>query len=392
MLPKEKIYEVIHNPWFLQVIDRHDLEKIAKEYPYFNLIHALIAKKAQLQNHASLDSYLSKAAVYAGNRECLYNLLNNISNTSQTGTPKENMILIDYAAKAPVAERTLNAPTSSEMFGDNTPPPIAKLLPGDPIVKPSGVIWEDEKPVEKADKLASEMAQLSVIQHETTYMAFDETSELPDLPITGNEEVEMSLLPMTELPDTIEPPSIPFIAQAQAFVAENKAQLPAATLTKEGTLITDDEGKTTWFDMTDTHSFMEWLSFFKADKPVIKKEANKQDDTVLEMPLFEIKHDLFQIKSETPMPTLEELKPAGINVLTNSTTAPKPAEAALVQANRSVVESEEDMVSETLAQVLEAQGLYEKAIVMYARLSLLNPKKSLYFADLIKKIKKKNNL
>ena len=47
---------------------------------------------------------------------------------------------------------------------------------------------------------------------------------------------------------------------------------------------------------------------------------------------------------------------------------------------------EDDMVSEELAEVYLAQGLKDMAIETYRKLSLLNPEKSIYFAELISKI------
>jgi hypothetical protein len=49
----------------------------------------------------------------------------------------------------------------------------------------------------------------------------------------------------------------------------------------------------------------------------------------------------------------------------------------------------EDMVTETLAKIYAEQGLYTRAIDIYEKLSLREPKKSAYFADLIQHL---NNL
>ncbi len=56
-------------------------------------------------------------------------------------------------------------------------------------------------------------------------------------------------------------------------------------------------------------------------------------------------------------------------------------------ARQSIAESEE-IASETLAKLLEKQGLIDKAIDMYERLKLLFPEKSAYFAEQIKNLKK----
>lgn len=51
---------------------------------------------------------------------------------------------------------------------------------------------------------------------------------------------------------------------------------------------------------------------------------------------------------------------------------------------------EEDVVSEQLAEIYLAQGLRDEAIAIYRKLSLLNPEKSVYFAELMAKIESNN--
>lgn len=54
------------------------------------------------------------------------------------------------------------------------------------------------------------------------------------------------------------------------------------------------------------------------------------------------------------------------------------------------LEEEDDVVSEELAEVYLNQGLRDRAAAIYRKLSLLNPEKSVYFAEIIRKIETNN--
>ena len=52
---------------------------------------------------------------------------------------------------------------------------------------------------------------------------------------------------------------------------------------------------------------------------------------------------------------------------------------------------DDGIATEELAEIYRKQGLYQQALTIYRKLSLLNPKKSVYFAEIIAEIEKNIN-
>lgn len=63
------------------------------------------------------------------------------------------------------------------------------------------------------------------------------------------------------------------------------------------------------------------------------------------------------------------------------------ADEVLTEAH---LNDEDEVVSEELAEIYLAQGLRDRATAIYRKLSLRNPEKSVYFAELISKIENNN--
>ena len=99
--------------------------------------------------------------------------------------------------------------------------------------------------------------------------------------------------------------------------------------------------------------------------------------------------------------TPEQLDPAEIKLAYNNCVIDRflnagdykidtEADAADAAESRNFEPDDDELLTEELAEVYLAQGLFEQAIQIYRRLSLLYPKKSIYFAELIEQANTKN--
>jgi len=72
----EQFIELIDNPSILAETHIASIEKILKDYPFFQSAHLLYAKALQNSKHINYHNALKRTAVIAGNRAVLYRLIN----------------------------------------------------------------------------------------------------------------------------------------------------------------------------------------------------------------------------------------------------------------------------------------------------------------------------
>jgi len=111
-------------------------------------------------------------------------------------------------------------------------------------------------------------------------------------------------------------------------------------------------------------SFSEWLMHFKTRN---EREKQELEDKKALKSMWQKEKLAAALEEEN-----EEIPERVFNMAVNSIT------------------KEDDLVSESLAEILHRQGKYDKAIDMYRKLSLRNPQKSAYFASKIEQINKQS--
>ncbi|MFI5134323.1 MAG: hypothetical protein ACHQD9_00590 [Chitinophagales bacterium] len=131
-----------------------------------------------------------------------------------------------------------------------------------------------------------------------------------------------------------------------------------------------------------SYTFTQWLKFFSYEKLKKNEAVNKVSQPVEVTVQQEERSQLRNMEDE--FFELDKMVSSIQHPIANLVEEKSAEELA-----KKSTEWDEELVSETLAKILEEQGSYEKAIRMYVKLSLRFPDKVSFFAARIREIKSK---
>lgn len=303
------------------------LKNIAADFPYFQSAQLLLTKALYNEKHYEFEKQLKYASLMLPDRAVFFRYIHNLTEAAvQQTVPVE----IPEPEIEPVAE---------------------------------------EQPVEVVEEITIPEPIIPVIEE----------------PIL---EIEPEVI-VSVIEDTIEAPSAEMI-EIQPEPVE-KPPVQEAEPTPPQVVITDPN---------ETHSFAEWLKL--QTDPSFKPADSPKTPIVEALPVAEAETKT----EETPDLTMQEQIAGQVERSSNVTefesildkfirenpriTRGKAEFYSPMNMAKQSVEQDEELVSETLANIYYKQGHFKKAIRIYEKLCLLYPHKLPYFADLIQKIKTEN--
>lgn len=327
-MKKPDFIKLLREPDMLSGKQVAALKQVVSHFPYFINAQVLLCKALHNENHYEFDKQLKQTALVVPDREVLYYYLHQLKPTWLNETTNK---ITEPSSTLTVTLADEPKPTSTTV----------ELLPE--LQLPEGVIAPSDQEI--------------IIE----------------------EEEALTIAPLDETATTA--------IVDEVNVIEQSAQEP---------IVVNDI-------TNEAHSFDEWLNLLSNKQNTIKVvEATKN----FEEPLTTIPVE--KNITETIAPSIDEkaaIKTQIDEVVAKSNvnnfhgildrfikenpsiSRPKSEFFNPINMAKQSVEEDEELVTETLANLYYKQGNYKKAIRAYEKLCLLYPSKLAYFATLIKKIK-----
>ena len=343
-----------------------ELKGLVEQYPYCQNLRYLLLKKCAFEDRQDFDNNLQIAATFSNDRKLFFKNIHKKGPVEEKSSPKSFIeekqdpeIVSDNDSEPinveiPAAETQVetNIPTStldreSEINEENKVDLSTELAAVE-------LNYYDESELENDIEDITEEIDLDynlIGQESTSSPKTEEPEEEYENVISIEELLELDTL--TDIQKPIEKSNKPFEKKTESLTKENQISDPPPKKDKPKKKPPP----------TPKSSFGSWVKQFQEPEP-LEKPAKKR------------KQKKKQPKKQNHVSKKQKKK-----------QPKKKAKKGLAIAERSLKENKE-IVSETLANILASQGSYEKAIEMFEKLSLIFPKKSSYFADQIKKLKK----
>ncbi|HVX51417.1 MAG TPA: hypothetical protein VHB48_14730 [Chitinophagaceae bacterium] len=377
VLTENKILQHITGKHAADDITIGEMQILCNQYPSFGPLKFLLAKKAMTEKHANATGFAEAAALHFSNPYWLHFKLNEETfiEPVTTGTPVLTEISSISGGETPVQPaREELSPKESETGitgepagADDEPDFVAEVAVEMESWNPAleeliiEAVQENEQAVEELE-LANAEPPLDEDNAVSTALAEDEH------PMAQQEEYIEGPLAESE-------PSKEEYEDADAEAEEAITNISPAI---EGKISSVLQGQLAEFNKPVTEETplpietepYHTVDYFASQGIKLTNEQQKQDVLVVKVKKFT--DWLKQMKRVSPAPAdlgIDEAAEHKVQDIAAGSNEPK------------------EIVTETMAEVLAMQGMTEKAIQVYIKLSFLDPSKTAYFASKIEKLK-----
>lgn len=443
---EQELAELLANPEKVTSHHAAMLNELLQEYPYYQPLHLLLAKATQ---QSADHDQLAKASLYT-NGQVLHRFLFEkktstkefriVGEEEEISVPAEPETVADLHAveEIPVSEDlyTFEEKHPVEEEQENT----AEELPAEeeeetilseeeaPVSEEETTDTEQHSPVTDEQETFEEIAEVTPVAETVTAVpeeeVFDEIAEVDFnnyRPFRNSDNPEKEPQAGTgkniERKHSLEDNFVfESIVSSDFFAFENKfspepAEVEHKTEQTPPFIEEHDEAAaaevensrvSNYHDDKLPYTFLWWLAKTRKEHQNIfqpyalpKKENSQELQQQYVEHIFHMQNHL--TGNEALLDAAEPAKPAGRDFeiiesfIRNDPQITPPNAEQIDNENKAKksAEDQNDLVSETLANIYIEQMLYDKAIDTYEKLSLKFPEKSRYFADLIQSIEKK---
>lgn len=378
---KTEFIHLIQHPETLKNGQVAALKQVLGDFPYFTNAQVLLAKALHNEQHYEYDKFLKQTALTVPDREVLYHYIH------QLDKPWVRNVEIPLAV-----EINTNTPTLVE---ENTSTETQEE-------QPVSLSTQNIEPLttELVENIVEEIEQPLYQPQQEIISSIDDVNDAEVLQSVDEIEADLAIEALlNEKQITVETTAPPAEIEQTEPVDETDLKNPVTENTEE-------------------HSFMEWLALkaklptakpTEEEKPAVKVLIEKhepiEEEKVAEIPekteVVATENIAPQSNASLPEVTKEDIEKAVAKSNVNdfhgildkfikenpSISRPKAEFFNPMNMAKQSVEEDEELVTETLANLYYKQGNLKKAIRAYEKLCLKYPSKITYFANLIQKIK-----
>jgi hypothetical protein len=368
----ESFVQYLQNPSMLYQASYQELKSLALLYPYCPNIHLLLLQKSYLEGRPEWGQNLHKAAAYSIDRRFLYRQMKQLDAKS----PEMDSFLLDEEY---LELKSLNE-LETEMAWLERPAPESESAPSTQrldAAPPAGGISEDEDDEFQLD-FSMDAAPLESVEAapEEAAPALHSEGEPPlrsgaaigDPAATA--ELAAAIAAILPVPPPA-PPAEPPAAQVAATPAARQFASPQLPILKHPVQRATVRSAA---DISPRPA--------SSPRPAVAPQPKNTFSSWVEQ--FQPPHIQDQLSELMEARKKEEAKQRSKRQKMTDQVA--SASGLPPSAIKSITENEE-IATETLAELLCSQGFQDKAIEMYQRLMLVFPEKSSYFAAKIENLK-----